>query len=181
MPESSPHSLVPPLSKRHKISAPQADFSPLARFLPLAFLGMTWTGIYLSNTEGMDLVNHWWKHLHWRHVVSPFFFPNTTSSKVDMSAHGAGSRHTFTAWTGLTIGGSICVGGMLFSPCFFPQYCTAPSKVDTSAHGARSQHTFTARTWLESSILNPSTSYVWQAIFVKSTQTSVLSNLSLPP
>ena len=40
MPESSPHSLVPPLSKRHKISAPQADFSPLARFLPLAFLGM---------------------------------------------------------------------------------------------------------------------------------------------
>ena len=40
IPESSPRALFPPLSKRHKISAPQVDFSPLARFLPLAFLGI---------------------------------------------------------------------------------------------------------------------------------------------
>ena len=134
IPQSSPRALFPPLSKRHKISAPRVDFSPLARFLPLAFLG-------IDMKRNLPF-NHWRNGLG-EPLAEAFaleaccftiFFPNTTSSKVDMSAHGA-----------------------------------------------RSQHTFTARTWLESSILNPSTSYVWQAIFVKSTQTSVLSNLSLPP
>ena len=64
-----------------------------------------------------------------------------------------------------------------FPNVFFPS--SAPSKVDMSAHGARLQNTFTAWTWLDSFIYFKSD--VWQTIFVKSTQSSVLLNRSLPP
>ena len=66
--------------------------------------------------------------------------------------------------------------------CCFPNVVfpsSAPSKVDMSAHGARLQNTFTAWTWLDSFIYFKSD--VWQTIFVKSTQSSVLLNRSLPP